>query len=111
MEEKAAAGRRALSAWLNRCNTEVGDVGVGICKKLMSALGDSTMLYGVEIWGCMRSIETIEQVYIYSWVLSVCSLGCAKASLMMEMESLPVVWEERVQVCAVLVRGIDKQGV
>ena len=64
MEEKAAAGRRALSAWLNRCKTEVGDVGVGIFKKLMSTLGDSTMLYGVEIWGCMRSIETIEQVYI-----------------------------------------------
>ena len=49
VEEKAAAGRRALSAWLNRCKTEVGDVGVGIFKKLMSALVDSAMLYGVEI--------------------------------------------------------------
>ena len=44
VEEKAAAGRRALSAWLNRCKAEVGDVGVGIFKKLMSALVDSTML-------------------------------------------------------------------
>ena len=35
VEEKAAAGRRALSAWLNRCKAEVGDVGVGILKKLM----------------------------------------------------------------------------
>ena len=26
-EEKAAAGRRALSAWLNRRKAEVGDVG------------------------------------------------------------------------------------
>ena len=42
VEEKAAAGRRALSAWLNRCKAEVGDVGVGIFKKLMSALVDST---------------------------------------------------------------------
>ena len=49
MEGKAAAGRRALSAWLNRCNAEGGDVGVGIFKKQMSALVDSTMLYGVEI--------------------------------------------------------------
>jgi len=28
VEEKAVAGRRALSAWLNRCKTEAGDVGV-----------------------------------------------------------------------------------
>ncbi len=60
VEEKAAAGRRALSAWLNWCRVDVGDVGVGIFKKLMSALVDLTMLYGVEIWGCMRSLETIE---------------------------------------------------
>ncbi len=62
VEEKPAAGRRALSAWLSRCKAEVGDVGVGIFKKLMSALVDSKIQYGVEIWGCMRSLETIEQV-------------------------------------------------
>ena len=28
VEEKAAAGRRALGAWMHRCKTEVGDVGV-----------------------------------------------------------------------------------
>ena len=28
VEEKAVAGRRALSAWLNRCKAEAGDVGV-----------------------------------------------------------------------------------
>ena len=39
----------AASAWLNSCKTEVGDVGVGIFKKLTSALVDSAMLYGVEI--------------------------------------------------------------
>ena len=38
VEEKAAAGRKALGAWLNRCKTEVGDVGVGTVKNLMSAL-------------------------------------------------------------------------
>ena len=36
--------------------------GVGIFKKLMSALVDLTMLYGVDIWGCMRGLEAIEQV-------------------------------------------------
>ena len=72
VEEKAAAGRRALSTWLNRCKAEVGDVGVDIFKTLMSALVGSTMLYGVEIWGCMRSLQTIEQVQL------VCSLGWAR---------------------------------
>ena len=67
VEEKAAAGRRALSAWLNRCKAEVGDVGIGIFKKLMSALVDSTMLYGVEIWGCMRNLESIEQVQLWAF--------------------------------------------
>ena len=41
---------------MNRCKTEVGDVGVGTFKKLMSALVDSVMLYGVEIWGCTRGL-------------------------------------------------------
>ena len=67
VEEKAAAGRRALSAWLNRCKAEVGDVGIGIFKKLMSALVDSTMLYGAEIWGCMRNLESIEQVQLWAF--------------------------------------------
>ena len=32
VEEKAAAGRRTLSAWLNRCKAEVGDVGIGVSR-------------------------------------------------------------------------------
>ena len=90
VEEKAAAGRRALGAWMNKCKAEIGDVGVGMFKKLMSALADSVMLYGVEIWGCTRDLETIEQV------LGVGTLH-PKVSLMMEVESLPVVWEARVR--------------
>ena len=98
VEEKAAAGRRTLSAWLNRCKGEVGDVGIGVFKKLMSALVDSTMLYGVEIWGCMRNLESIEQVQLraFRMFFGVGTLH-PKASLMMEMESLPVVWEARVR--------------
>ena len=94
VEEKAAAGRRTLSAWLNRCKGEVGDVGIGVFKKLMSVLVDSTMLYGVEIWGCMRNLESIEQVQLraFRMFFGVGTLH-PKASLMMEMESLPVVWE------------------
>ena len=36
VEGKAAAGRRALAigAWMHRCKADVGDVGVGMFKKL-----------------------------------------------------------------------------
>ena len=69
VKEKAATGRRALSAWLNRCKTEVGDVGVGVFKKLMSTQIDSNIPYGVEIGGCMRSLETIEQVQLHAFCM------------------------------------------
>ena len=45
-----------------QAEAEIGDVGVGTFKKLMSALVDLVMLYGVEIWGCTRGLEAIEQV-------------------------------------------------
>ncbi len=58
----------------------------------------STMPCGVEIWGCMRSLEPIEQVQLraFRMLIGVGTLH-PKASLMMEMESLPVVWEARVR--------------
>ena len=97
VEEKVAAGRTALGAWMHRCKTEV-DVGVGTFKKLMSALVDSVMLYGFEIWGCTRSLEAIEQVQMrtFRMFFGVGTLH-PKVSLMMELESLPVVWEARVR--------------
>ena len=51
VEEKVAAGRRALGPWLSRCSlrVEVGNVEIETFKKPMSALVDSTMLYGAEI--------------------------------------------------------------
>ena len=96
------------SAWLNRCKTEVGDVGVGIFKKLMSAVVDPTMLYGVKIWGCMRSLEIIEQEQLRAFRMFF-GVGTIhpKASLMMEMESASSVGGKS-EVCAVLVQGIDK---
>ena len=76
---------------------DIGGVRVGIFKKLMSALVDSTMLYGAEIWGCIRSVEAIEQVQLCAFCMFF-GVGMLhpKASLM-EMESLPVVWEARVR--------------
>ena len=43
VEEKALAGKRELGAWFRRCRLEVGDIGVGTFRKLMSSLVKSTM--------------------------------------------------------------------
>ena len=60
VEEKAMAGKKALGAWFSRCRVELGDIGVGTFRKLMTSLVESTMLYGAEIWGCNRNIERVE---------------------------------------------------
>ena len=60
VEEKAMAGKKALEAWFSQCRVEVGDIGVGTFRKLMTSLLESTMLYGAEIWGCNRNLEGIE---------------------------------------------------
>ena len=68
----------------------------------MSALVDSMMLYGVEIWGwgCTRGLEAIEQVQMHAFRMFF-GVGTLhpKVSLMMELEFLPVVctWEPRVR--------------
>ena len=62
VEERALAGKKALGAWFHRCRTELGDIGVGVFRKLMASLVELTMLYGSEIWGCNRDLEKIEQV-------------------------------------------------
>ena len=50
VEEKAAyCGEEGTKCLAEQVYADIGDVGVGIFKKLMSALVDSTMLYGVEI--------------------------------------------------------------
>ena len=42
----------------------MGDVTVGILRKLMESLVESTMMYGEEILGCCRHLESIEQVQL-----------------------------------------------
>ena len=109
VEEKAAAGRRALGAWMNRCKTEVGDVGVGTFKKLMSALVDSVMLYSAEIWGCSRWLEALERVQLHAFRMFF-GVGTLhpKVSLIMVMECLPVSMGGKSEVCLILVQGADK---
>ena len=49
VEEKAMAGKKVLGAWFSQCRVELGDIGVGTFRKLMTSLVESTMLHGAEI--------------------------------------------------------------
>ena len=98
VEERAEAGRRALGACLQRCQAEIGDVGIRIFRKLWGSLVESSMMYGVEIWGCSRHLEPIEQVQLRAlrMFFGVGTLH-PKASLLREVEALPVVWEAKMR--------------
>ncbi len=54
------------------------------------------MMYGVEIWGCSRHLESIEQVQLRAlrMFFGVGTLH-PRASLLREVEALPVVWEAK----------------
>ena len=49
VEERAEAGRRALGASFQRCQAEIGDVGIRIFRKLWGSLVELSIMYGVEI--------------------------------------------------------------
>ena len=44
----------------HRCRMELGDIGVGVFRKLMASLLESTMLYGSEISGFSQDLEKIK---------------------------------------------------
>ena len=96
VEDKAEAGRRALGACFQRCRAEMVDVTVRIFRKLMESLVESTMMYGAEVWGCSRHLVPIEQVQLRAprMFFGVGTLH-PKASLLLEINSLPVVWEAK----------------
>ena len=44
VQDKVVTGKKALGAWFQRCRVEVGDVGIGTFRKLMSSLVECTEL-------------------------------------------------------------------
>ena len=88
---RAEAERRAPGACFQRCQAEIGDVGIGIFRKLWGSIVESNMMYGVEIWGCSRHLEPIEQVQL--WALRMFfGVGTLhpKASLLQEVRLCPL---------------------
>ena len=96
--DRAEAGRRALGAYFQRCWAETGNMTVGILRKLMGSLIESTLMYGAEIWGCSRCLETIEQVQLCALQMFF-GVGTLhpKTSLWFEMEMMPLVWKVKMQ--------------
>ena len=69
----------------------MGDIGLGMFRKLIASLVESTMLYGAVIWGCNRNMEGVgqTQLRVLRMFFGVETLH-PKASLLAEMGDLPV---------------------
>ena len=111
VEEKAVVGKKALGAWFSRCRVELGDIGVGTFRKLMTSLVESTMLYGAEIWGCNRNMEGVEQTQLRAlrMFFGVGTLH-SKASLLAEMGDLPVRWQAKLWCVLFWVRILSSEA-
>ena len=97
IEDKAMAGKKALGAWFQRCTAELGDIGIGTFRKLMTSLVDSTMLYGAEVWGCCRNLQSVQvQMRAARLFFGVGTLF-PRTSLLLELGDLPVVWLVRIR--------------
>ena len=72
---------------------------MGVFRKLMSSLVESTMLYGAEIWGCNWDLEKIEQVQMRALRLFLAlELSTQKSHFWRaEMGDLPVKWLARMR--------------
>ena len=93
VKDKGVDGKKALGAWFQRCNVEMGGVEVRTFKRLMSSIVESTMMYGAEVWGCNRNVETLQQVQLKAARLFF-GVGTRhpRVSLLWELGHLLVVW-------------------
>ena len=96
---------------LGSVDVELGDIGVGMFRKLMTSLVESTMLYGAEIWGCNRNMEGVEQTQLRAlrMFFGVGTLH-PKASLLAEMGELPVRWRAKLQCMLFWVRVLSSDA-
>ena len=80
-------------------------------KKLVDARVQSVLLYGAEVWGCLRRLESLEQVQLRAFrsYFGV-SRSHSRTSLLVEMEALSVGWETRIR-CILFWQNIDRPAV
>ena len=98
VECRARMGRSALSMWMQRCRSSVGDLHIRTYRKLMAAMVDTVVMYGAEVWGCLGKLQIIEQLQMRGFRMF---LGVSRyhprTALGMEMDVLPLVWEARIR--------------
>ena len=91
----------------------MGGVEVGTFKRLMSSIVESTMMYGAEVWGCNRNVETLQQVQLKAARLFF-GVGTRhpRVSMLWELGDLSVVWiYSQTQMCHILVQGPHQPNV
>lgn len=67
LEKRVESGKAALNGWLQRCRSAVGEVHVGTFRKLMESMVHSVLLYGAETWGCIRRMDSLDQLQM-RWI-------------------------------------------
>ena len=96
IEERAVAGARALSGWLRSCRAMVREVRGSTFRKLMEALVETVLLYGAEVWGGSRILESVEQVQMRAaWIFLGVGRLHPRVSLQFEMQMVPLRFEAK----------------
>ena len=97
-------GRNALSMWMQKCRSSVGDLHIGMYRKLMAAMVDIVVMYGAEVWECLGKLQIVEHLQMRGFRMF---LGVSRyhprTVLGMEMRVLPLVWEARIRCMLILV--------
>ena len=62
VEDRAEAKSITLGACFQQCRAEIGNMTVGIFRKLMVSLIESTLMYSDDVLGCRKRLEAIELV-------------------------------------------------
>ena len=98
VDDRAEAGRRALGSLLWGAQSAVGVLFGHTFKKLLDAMVQSVLLYGAEAWGCLRRLESLEQVQLRAFQSYFgVPRSHPRTSLLVEMEALSVNWEARIR--------------
>ena len=64
VEDRAEAGKRALGSFSGVLSLQLGCCTDCTYRKLLDSLVQSVLLYEAEAWGCLRGLESLEQVQL-----------------------------------------------
>ena len=98
LEKRVESGSVALNGLLQRCQSTVGEVHVGTFRKLMESMVHSFLLYGAEAWGCIRRMDSLDQLQMRALrIFFGVNKYHPRVSLLAEMGNLPLLWEAKMK--------------